>query len=328
MISSIYPARDTVSVAAKMTPLLQSPSFRMSSLQYDAPSGPSLADFCCLLRIFHEMSPEYKLWQEQCYWFCNSIMVIMQGQFPTELVLEATHKRRGNFMNIVPMPSNAATMTKIQKAFESNLFNSPYPALHTAVTNQPSSDRSDPQTTQPYRVSIPSLTSDPQPSSLPVSTSPPVSLPNLDPVSLPESDPRPFPREEDLLRAPPNRPQPNSVPGPQPQTPAPPHWANSERTEPEVSFRRRSDILQGRRRLPPSLDPPPYKNGELIVVCKCGDLPERQDRYASIPSDRNFSVSTSIFCVRAPDHPAGNRMRSVYPSLHLGGLCPMGIWLN
>ena len=47
---------------------------------------------------------------------------------------------------------------------------------------------------------------------------------------------------------------------------------------------------------PPSLYPPPYKNGELIIVCKCGDL--RQDRYASIPCGRTFRVSTSFFGVR------------------------------
>ena len=121
MSSSIFPANDTVRVAAQATLLLHPPSSRMSSLQYDAPSEPSLADFRCLLRLVSMMSPEYKLWQEQCYWFCDSIMVIMKEQFPTELVLEAAHNRRGTFKKIVHMPSNTAAMTNIQRAFKSNL---------------------------------------------------------------------------------------------------------------------------------------------------------------------------------------------------------------
>ena len=120
--SSIFPANDTVSVAEKATSLLHPPSSssRMCSLQYNVPSEPSLADFRYLLRLIHNMSPEYKLWQEQCYWFCNSIMVIMERQFPTELVLEEAHRRRGKFKKIV-LPSNADSMTKIQTAFKSEL---------------------------------------------------------------------------------------------------------------------------------------------------------------------------------------------------------------
>ena len=53
----------------------------------------------------------------------------------------------------------------------------------------------------------------------------------------------------------------------------------------------RRDVPQQGPPPPPSLYPPPYKNGELIIVCKCGDL--GKDRYASIPSDRSFSVSIS-----------------------------------
>ena len=121
MSSSVFPADDTVLVAGQATPLLRPPASRMCSLQYDAPSGPSLADFRRLLHLVNTMSPDYKLWQEQCYWFCNSIMVIMEGQFPTELVLEAAYKRRGKFKKVVHMPSNAAAMTSIQSAFRSNL---------------------------------------------------------------------------------------------------------------------------------------------------------------------------------------------------------------
>ena len=58
----------------------------------------------------------------------------------------------------------------------------------------------------------------------------------------------------------------------------------------------RRDVIQGP---PPSLDLPSYKNGKLIIVCKCGRL--RRDRYVSIPSDRTLSVSTSVFGVRALD---------------------------
>ena len=60
-----------------------------------------------------------------------------------------------------------------------------------------------------------------------------------------------------------------------------------------LSMENRRDVSQ---RLPqPSLDAFPYKNEELIIVCKCGDL--RQDRYTRIPSDRTFSVSISIIGV-------------------------------
>ena len=57
------------------------------------------------------------------------------------------------------------------------------------------------------------------------------------------------------------------------------------------------DVPQG----PPSLDRPPYKNGELIIVCKCGDSSLRQDRYASIRSDGTHLVVSipSSVCVHA-----------------------------
>ena len=58
----------------------------------------------------------------------------------------------------------------------------------------------------------------------------------------------------------------------------------------------RMDVPQG----PPSLDRPPFKNGELIIVCKCGDSSLRQDRYASIRSDGTHlvvSIPSSSVCV-------------------------------
>ena len=200
--SSKSPAKDTVYVAANFTPLIHTPSSRMPSLQYDAPNEPSLADFRCLLRLVNTMSPEYKLWQEQCYWFCNSIMDIMKGQFSTELVREAAYNRRGKFKKAVRLPSNAKAMANIQRAFESNLASN---------------------------------------------------------AMLNISPPKPL---------------------------GPAHF---------------SDVPQGPP--PPSLDPPPVNNGELIIAYKCGDL--GQDRYVSIPSDRTLSVSSSLFGVRALDDLVG-----------------------
>ena len=124
MSSSIFPAKDSVQVAEKTTSLLRPPtsSYRMCSLQYDAPNEPSLAEFRILLHLVSTMSPNYQLWQEQCYWFCNSIMVIMEKQFPPrELVQDAAYNRKGKIKNLVRLPSNASMMTNIQRAFESSL---------------------------------------------------------------------------------------------------------------------------------------------------------------------------------------------------------------
>ena len=147
--SSVFPANDTVCVANQAGSLLHPPSSRMSSLQYNynAPSEPSLADLRCLLRLIHKMSPDYKLWQEQCYWFCNSIMVIMKEQFSAELVLEAEHNRRGKFKNIVRMPSNADSMTKIQTAFKSDLATN---ANLLRAPSKPSSQTPTQPPTQPH----------------------------------------------------------------------------------------------------------------------------------------------------------------------------------
>ena len=48
-------------------------------------------------------------------------MVIMEEQFPAELLREVAYNRIGKFKKIVHMPSNASAMTDIQRAFKSYL---------------------------------------------------------------------------------------------------------------------------------------------------------------------------------------------------------------
>ena len=136
--SSIFPAKDTACVARQLTPLLHPPPSHLCFLQYDALSEPSIADIRRLLHLVHTMSPDYKLWQQQCYWFCNSIMTIIQGQFPTELIRDAAHERKGKFKKI-NVPTDTAAMANLQREF-ANLLGAPSNAQNRpGLAHQPNS---------------------------------------------------------------------------------------------------------------------------------------------------------------------------------------------
>ena len=72
-------------------------------------------------------------------------MVIMEGQFSTELVLEAAHKRRGKFKKFVQMPSNSAAMTRIQRAYKSNLASNANLVSPTQPLTQPHLANTEPE---------------------------------------------------------------------------------------------------------------------------------------------------------------------------------------
>jgi hypothetical protein len=73
--SSILPALDTVRIAASIQMLTagmnRGESYRVTSLTVPNTSPLHLRDLCLILNLFPTFSPDYKLREEQCYWFCN-----------------------------------------------------------------------------------------------------------------------------------------------------------------------------------------------------------------------------------------------------------------
>jgi hypothetical protein len=76
--SSMLPALETAKIAASIQMLtsgmMRGKPYRVASLPVPKSTPLTLQDLCLILILFPTFSPDYKLREEQCYWFCNVVL--------------------------------------------------------------------------------------------------------------------------------------------------------------------------------------------------------------------------------------------------------------
>jgi hypothetical protein len=86
----------------------------MASIIFKDPAleKPLLRELCFILRVIDAFVPKYDLWNYQCYWFCHTIMRILEMEYEPKGALCKTHeafKKAGTFFGIPIRRENKAT---------------------------------------------------------------------------------------------------------------------------------------------------------------------------------------------------------------------------
>lgn len=114
--TSILPALDMVRVSSSKDQLTlgmgRGPSIPVVTLPFSSGTTFALRELCLILSFFPTFSPEYKLKEEQCYWFCDVVLSTVRASCKDiPIVKEKGFNRAGKFGGF--SVQNSATTRKL-----------------------------------------------------------------------------------------------------------------------------------------------------------------------------------------------------------------------